>query len=66
MRKQYDFSDICVACGAPTAPGTQICWSCQRREKELAESEGNVTERNGTKKKPFREILREFLLEKPG
>lgn len=65
MRKQYDFSDICVACGAPTAPGEQICWSCQQAEKDLAEPEMETTERKGPEKKPFRQVLRDILFEKP-
>lgn len=63
MRKQYDFTDICVACGAPTTPGEQICWSCQQAEKDLAEQE--TTERKGPEKKPFRQVLRDILFEKP-
>lgn len=65
MRKQYDFSDICVACGAPTTPGEQICWSCQQTEKELAEPENETTGQNRPTKKPIQNVPWDILFEKP-
>lgn len=62
--KIYEFPDICVACGAPAAPGEQICWACQQIANDPRESLPDMQSRE-KKKLSFREILKIALFEEP-
>lgn len=65
QKKVYVFpDDICVACGAPTIPGEQICRSCQKIAdgtwEVLPPAPAGTQEKTG-----IRDLIRRVLVKKP-
>ena len=57
-KKIIDNPDICVACGAPTVPGEQICRMCQKLvENSIDLKPGNIRMKP-QKRKSISEIIR--------
>ena len=64
-KRIIDNPDICVACGAPTVPGEQICRMCQKLVENSIDLESGNIRMRPQKRKSISKIIKEILFEKP-